>query len=469
MGKWLHACIAGVLLVVQLGVCRCDDAGVALERLRAWVTANGGSVNEVLKSSEIDHAGLKYRGVIAEKGVWGMTSLFHIPRKLWIELDHFPEVVDVPLAKLAGCKLDQTELYKIKLAAALALELRKGNASFYHVYFNTLPTLAEFRTFHPHFMHAALLSDFKALPLVAAVRKIQAHDEDLKSCFDAWKRGPDSKVAGLAWDEMLLGLSWLRTRGHDSGSGQPIIIPASDLLNTEKEDKVNVVVQVNYDDFTVRTSWNGLAAGQELYVQYCSSCDNSQLLSMWGIYLEDNSRDLDRPKGHVDCGPRHPVLAKGHSATSKHAHTVQIEQSLRSVAESVLDFGSLSAAESGGWTAPRCKAAALDSVEQGALRCSLARLAWEYCAQEWGHNGRMPLVNSAPANMQSWGHNSPTVEASGGKLPGKKTALSHAEVAAPVNRSFVPAVDSSLLLAGRRSGKSMVHKSNASQNSFLSA
>ena len=36
-----------------------------------------------------------------------------------------------------------------------------------------------------------------------------------------------------------------------------------------------------------------------------------------------------------------------------------------------------------GITAPRCDAAVVESMDQGHIRCNLARLVWEECGAQW--------------------------------------------------------------------------------------
>lgn len=56
----------------------------------------------------------------------------------------------------------------------------------------------------------------------------------------------------------------------------------------------------------------------------------------------------------------------------------------------MLDLKDVDSALKEGRNAPRCREEVL-SLEQGPLRCSYARLAFEHCKMEWGYLGsRMP-------------------------------------------------------------------------------
>ena len=98
-----------------------------------------------------------------------------------------------------------------------------------------------------------------------------------------------------------------------------------------------------------------VAAGSELTNRFCTSdCNNRRMVFKWGIYFETNSNwfdDSDRTWCNND--------------------------KLRSEALLLLD----SALSSPSHKAPRCKKKIVG--DQAPLRCSLARLAWEYCSCRW--------------------------------------------------------------------------------------
>merc|ERR1719311_1197284 len=97
-------------------------------------------------------------------------------------------------------------------------------------------------------------------------------------------------------------------------------------------------------------------------------------MKVWGIYLEDNTQKV-ADATRADC------------------------RQLRRATEDALDLGAPGCAASGcgtgeaRLTAPRCRAATSKSPEQGPLRCSLARLAWESCSASWDHE---PAAKGAP-------------------------------------------------------------------------
>merc|ERR1719313_1516254 len=89
------------------------------------------------------------------------------------------------------------------------------------------------------------------------------------------------------------------------------------------------------------------------------------MLQVWGIYLEDNPNKLKTGLSAEECAK------------------------LKKPALRALNVTSLSQ----GWTAPRCHMATLKE-KAGPLRCSMARLSWEYCSGSWGKVSLAQLKSS---------------------------------------------------------------------------
>merc|ERR1712232_765452 len=109
-----------------------------------------------------------------------------------------------------------------------------------------MPNMEDFKTFIPWMMEPALQSDFAALPLIADVHNQQAHFKTMQMCFDAWADEEESPARGLTWDQVLLAMTWLRTRSYTlcDSADKPCLealIPGCDMLNTaEQGEKLNV-------------------------------------------------------------------------------------------------------------------------------------------------------------------------------------------------------------------------------------
>jgi len=330
-----------------------------------WMTDNGASVEKgKFQAESTHHGGATIRGIVSKEDLPSKENLLVIPRKLWLVLDNFPEFKDAQLDDLAECKpLSKVNLRLLQLSAAVAKEARMGGESFYQPYLSTLPTLGDFRSFHPRFISTSVARDFQGLPQVNIAMLQRKADFALRACFEAWKASsPTSPVAGLSWDtHMLLGLAWHRTRAYNVGDS-PALIPGADLFNTGPKNTLNTKWIASKDVFTVQTM-TPLHARDELLDSYCVSCSNDKMLGIWGVYLEDNQNVLH------------------------HDDSLVCSRSLRSVVEANLDMqeAAIHEALAEHWTAPRCHAAAFANPDQGPLRCAFSRLSWENCADKWGY------------------------------------------------------------------------------------
>lgn len=374
-----------------------SSADAGWSQIVTWVSSNGGWVDPSLQESMTFHGGAEIRGIISTKSLLGQSLVLEVPQKLWFTLDHFPELQRAPLEGIGECEPGKDELDRMKLAAAIALETKKGDASFHSAHLRMCPTFKEFRSFHPRLMDASLLAAFSALPIVASTRQVQAQDEKRLRCFRKWQQSPGSPVVGVSWDDMLTAYLQIQTRGHHVG-GTPVLIPAADMMNTAKEQDLNtqwgvdgsgglvawadgildslkaaVASDPQERKFKIRTK-DSVYAGHEMYEHYCPDCDNSKMMERWGVYLEDNPNALRGTP--LDCAAQSGKAARGRNASTP--------SSLRAVAEAALDLDDVATAGSQGRLAPRCRRETLTASDRGPLHCSLARLAWEHCAVAWG-------------------------------------------------------------------------------------
>lgn len=362
----------------------------------AWLAANGAEVDSLLRANVTSHGGASIRGVVSGARLGPAETLLRVPRKLWLTLEHFPELQRANLSKVPAC-VDLPGTGKgcsaLKEVAAIAAETRKGDASFFAPYLRTLPTLAEIRSFHPLYAGTPIVADFGALSIVTYALRVQFSDNQTRDCFEAWRRSPErpSALAGLSWGDYELALAWFRTRSYSVGLGEGALIPGSDLLNTAKRRSLNTAWSPDGGVFTLRTSAS-VPAGAELFDTYCSTCDNERMLTNWGVYLEDNPNALsDNKTKLIDCDAVNFLPGEGTADT------------LREAAEAALDLSptALSEARAEGWRSPRCRRTL--ASPQGPLRCSLARLAWEYCGRQWGSNASVPPAMTPATLLQQTG------------------------------------------------------------------
>jgi hypothetical protein len=348
--------------------------------IASWINSHGGYVDPRLKGSVTSHNGIKIRGVVSTKAVEQPGQLvFRIPKKLWFTLDKFPDINSAELAQLPNCSapLREPHFNLVKMAGALAREKKKQNASLFDVYISKLPTLADFRSFHPRFMKDDVRDDFSGLPVSDVARELQLFDLKLTNCFLSWTKVASSPVAGITAEEFDEAQSQYRTRAFSTSEKHGIttaLIPGADLLNTDRPLTFNIDWRVKNDNFFLVDSDQGVGSGVELIDSYCEGCNNEHMMEIWGLYLELNENPLQTV---ADCN-------------THHEHTRGKFKSLREASEAMLDMSGVDKAIKEGWKAPRCREELL-SVEQGPLRCSFARLAFEHCKQEWGYLGsRVP-------------------------------------------------------------------------------
>lgn len=355
------------------------------EDLAAWLRANGARVHRALKVSAARHGGFEVRGLLVNETLPKGAVLLRLPQQLWVGMHSFPELA-AGRRLIRECERPGESI--VTVAAGLALEARQGSASRYAPLLRMLPTLGDFRSFYPLLAEGPLLADFGELPVL---RSLHAHDlmqmAEVEACFSAWRAAPESPLRGLSSEELLLFYYSLLTRRFEQSRSAVFIMPAADILNTAKGPDINANWEFRGDAFEIKAT-QALQPGTELLSLYCKACDNELMLHNWGVYLEDNPYKLNAIEA-VNCS----------AAWSRAERPGASAESLRAAALAVLEAESAEHAGREGWNAPRCRPAALAGLEQGPLRCSLARLAWEKCAEQWGLGEGQP--RDRPASPQA--------------------------------------------------------------------
>eukprot|EP00929_Paragymnodinium_shiwhaense_P069907 TRINITY_DN35330_c0_g3_i2.p1 TRINITY_DN35330_c0_g3~~TRINITY_DN35330_c0_g3_i2.p1 ORF type:complete len:733 (-),score=242.95 TRINITY_DN35330_c0_g3_i2:77-2275(-) len=320
------------------------DAAVSM------LAKNGAEVSKKPQVKMLTHGGSEVRSIVAKSALEDGEILLKIPAKLWVHMDNFPEVKAVWMDCGTG--------YEVKLCTAMALERNRGNESLWKDYFPGLPQMDDYKAFYPRWSEKDLLDEFAGLELVESVRASQQRDDDMQKCWEDWQKGNGSSIDGvsdLKWDDIKLGLAQFRTRNHNvsndgDGPGMGALIPAADMMNTNPSPNTAwKFVDEDGDgkkDYWQLSAKGAVEAGGELYETYCGSCDNTNMLNYWGIYMEDNAQEA---RQSTSCGKLLLTAQKYLEGTKPE-----------------------------GMVAPRCKNETLEK-SQGPLRCSYARLAWESC------------------------------------------------------------------------------------------
>lgn len=332
-----------------------------------WLKTNGAHVNSHLSARQTSTA----RSVVASAPMRYGDTLLVVPKKLWIHLDNFPTFKD----SAGPPKGSPSDVNLLKLAAALASETKKGSRSTWEPYLRRLPTRSDFHAFHPQLADTQLLSDFGALRTARLMHTLRGVDKRLSETFALWQKvhARPREIDRLEWDDIHEALMRLRTRRFSVEGGQSALIPGVDLMNTAVGTRLNTRWVPDWESGFAVSTTRPLNNSEELFLDYCSDCDNNKLVATWGVYQEDNPNKLDM-KHAPDCLSMRNQLS---------AQSV----TLREVAETMLEISADEAAPMAESTSqapvPRCKPDLVESDDQGLIRCSLARLAWEYCGDSW--------------------------------------------------------------------------------------
>lgn len=334
-----------------------DDAW---HEVTEWLRSNGAVVNSKAAGSLTQHGSFSVRGVLAEQPIEKGEVLLSIPKSLWLHLDN--------VEPIRGLENLSCGVY-LRPAVAIALEIKKGPKSKWYTYLKNLPTLENYNSFLLAHASNETLAQFDGLEMARILRLRQKEwNEEMWPCLKTWKQqyGHDD----LTWEDLQLARAhwssrayWL-TGVHDNDlDRRGALIPASDLLNTDRSSLLNTDWRSkklprpahNESDFAFElVAAQSVGAKKELFDSYCAGCTNWELLSGWSVYLDDNDR-----REPPDAVSPPPTLQK--------------------------NVFSLLSTRPGG-TAPLCKDELLsgEGEEQGFIKCALARLAWEQNSKDWG-------------------------------------------------------------------------------------
>ena len=132
-------------------------------------------------------------------------------------------------------------------------------------------------------------------------------------CFEQWKSMPSSVAKDLSWDDVQLALTWFRTRCYGTDTGVTLI-PGSDLFNSARGSDINTRWHGDSTGFRVSLA-DAVQAGSEMFETYCYKCDNSKMLKIWGVYLEDNPNQVSMHEVDCDDAQKHSRLRQAMEQT----------------------------------------------------------------------------------------------------------------------------------------------------------
>lgn len=150
------------------------------------------------------HGGVSIRGVVTTEDLPAGRLIMSIPTSLWVTAEnlrrHWAEEVyaaEASIDELPSClalatamgdeaRAERRDAYsRLQDAVALALEPR-SNASFLAPYLDALPSLEDYRSFHPALASEEVRAEWAALPLFRAVDVSRELDEECARCFGEW-------------------------------------------------------------------------------------------------------------------------------------------------------------------------------------------------------------------------------------------------------------------------------------------
>lgn len=380
------------------------DAEDAWHIFGHWLAASGEAPDARLAARPLVAAGLAERSLVAAGGHLPKgTVLAEVPKQMWIHLDNFPLLQRANLTQLPECSaMPDATLTTLKLAAAVAVETKKGNRSWFEAYLQQLPTFQDYHNTYPSFAGPVLLADFEALPLIRLVKHMHKVDDQLRICFQAWQQsglrqpgalggdGPP-EFAQLHWADVTMGLMHVRTRGRSVSLGNTTtraLVPGTDFVNAALPASVNTRSAAQSDSAN-HSIWRlsaaaDVPAGGELREEYCSGCHNDAMMLLWGIYLDNNPNHVDLELGDLDPDYCMPV-SRSAPLRDVVLGAFELDRSPEPLAPSYIFMELLRAGLHRASAALGCPplAAKGPASEQAPLRCSLARLALEHCAETW--------------------------------------------------------------------------------------
>ena len=180
---------------------------LGLKDLREWFEANGGYIHSDIE--RMDNAGLM--GIYATRPIANGASLVQVPEKLLLRpslIENYPE---------ANQWILETELEQV--VCVLLFELEKGQKSAWAPWFKYLPTLSEFKAYHPYF-----LSKSDQFALRATMPRIGTRFDRFYETLDKIDVQTNSQFSrkSIEWATILYLSRAFEGRG---------LVPAADLFN----------------------------------------------------------------------------------------------------------------------------------------------------------------------------------------------------------------------------------------------
>lgn len=277
----------------------------------SWAEAKGVSGVDRIESAFFKKGGHDVRGMAA-KETSAPGPLLKVPQELLLAVENpslnqglFPD----PSASGGG----QTDDNRVRLLGLVAAHQKLGEKSAFGPYLQELPSLDDFRGFHPVMASPALLSEFEDAPLTQLVRQRQ---EEQERQWQRWQEllgegGPSPDLAGAAaevqrddfvWAYMVcltrcFDLHWTKEGGQIADTVG--LVPVADNCNTDADP--NVWWRADRSDPQKPTmqlsALRQLSPGDEILIPYAAEerpKTNEDFAEEWGFPLAGNKNALEQ-------------------------------------------------------------------------------------------------------------------------------------------------------------------------------
>jgi hypothetical protein len=328
--------------------------------------SQGAQVSDAVTSSRTSHGGFLVRGLSATKTIPNYTVIMSVPWNLILHGGVVHELDNIEFSPGPCTHMGDSNRFLEILA--LAIETERGKASKWSAYISSLPTMSDYKSYHPSTIGESLSQAFISLPFVGAVLEMKKRTEMQSACLQeiqAYTQESPLKHLIENISPEAFELASLRYSSRCYGSGDKdnnsYMVPITDMFNTAPRDDINVAWSFDEEGFK-STTYNTINAGGELYEAYCSECNNEIMMMNWGIFLED-SLDTQEDENRPAFAANFPLSCTG-----------ELREQVVSVLRSM---------DPGEFLAPRCKDEVFLHEDQGALKCNLARLAYQQCSPGW--------------------------------------------------------------------------------------
>jgi len=287
-----------------------------LESLLRWAQDNSilGTDNLEVKYFAKGLGGSVVRGLALKNPVRRGDVVIKVPPHLLLWSEGNATKASFGAAGVAAAVLDDlTVPPPVRLSAGL-LALRDAHHPKWIGWLNSLPNLAEYRSYHPVTASEELLKTFHALPLAQLIARERQTIEANRKISE--QHGGKASNESWEWSQLVINS---RCRGFSGGVAKKgvFLVPVADVINSGAKDQQNLVSILGDPDkgesFEYQASVD-IPAGTELVGDGGdhTTADAEECFGSWGFLLDTKRRPVwIGPPMHLDratCDSLSPVF-----------------------------------------------------------------------------------------------------------------------------------------------------------------